>query len=605
MSFFASSAKIVGSASSSGLLQAYEHKEAGTQLFVVFSGISGADIIPSSKQVWEEFFVRFQQKQNQPLQNLQEVVSEVRGLYSQKRIELEVGACLVVDKVLYCVLSGGTSLYLLRGGQLINLSKTEIGSQRSLSGWLEADDIYFLVTKNAASLLSDSGALEISQQKSFDEVSEFLTSRVAQSQIQMQAVAALKISAQNRPVSVAIENKNLFAKKTARQRFVSMLDLILKRLPDPKMKIKSDTSDLESKFRRRRMPFIAVLLFMLLLISIGFGIKKRTQQDKRQSYEPQLTQAQHELSEAYSLRELNKSRAKELVLSARNTVESLQAQGIVDEQLDSLSSEISQSLEEIAGIFESETKLFLDLTLISSSYAPNIISYSDQTLAVLDQNEKRLVSVGLETKKTETVTDSEFLPDAKAMALWEDRSFVLSSDGVREVGQDVELLIKPDNWSASNVLIHAFAGNLYVLDKENGTIWRYSNLGLDATLESEWLAEDLNYDFSSISSWAIDGSIWILRENAVLRFNRGAPVTFKLDFSENVELSQIFTDEEADNLYLLDKSEAKILVFNKQGDYIAQYLSEDLKAADGFVVSEEFGKIIFLKEHKLYEIELN
>lgn len=606
MSFFASSAKIVGSSSSSGLLQAYEHKEADSQLFVVFSGISSLDTPPSPNQVWKDFLARFQQKEGRLLQNLQETVSEVRGLYSQKGLELEIASCLVKDKILYSVLSGGAGLFLFRDGQLIGLSKSEVGSQRSLSGWLKPNDIYFLVTSKAVSLLTQHGADQVSWQESFDEISEDLSSRAAQSAISMQALIALKVFTQDQPVSVS--NNTEATKKRAvsfRQRFVSILDMLLKRLPDPKMKVRPETADLESRSRRRKLPLIATLLFVLLLISIGFGISKRAQQDKLEAYEPQLKQAEHNLSEAYSLQDLNKARAKELVLSAQGIVKGLRAQGIEDERLTNLESQINQSLGEIAGVYEATPQLFLDLTLISSSYTPEIISYSDQVLVALDQEGKRLVSVGLETKKTETITEGEFLPDAQAAVLWEGQSFVLSSDGIRRITDEIELLIKPENWSASDVLIQAFAGNLYVLDKKKNTIWRYSNLGLDSTVESEWLAEDLDYDFSNVSSLAIDGSIWVLRENNILQLNRGAPVAFELDFDEQVNFSQVFTDEETENLYLLDKSSGRVFAFSKKGDYVAQYLSEGLKAANGFVVSEKFSKIIFLKEAKLYEIRLN
>jgi len=65
-----------------------------------------------------------------------------------------------------------------------------------------------------------------------------------------------------------------------------------------------------------------------------------------------------------------------------------------------------------------------------------------------------------------------------------------------------------------------------------------------------------------------------------------------------------YTNENAKGVYLLDPTNSRIVVLDKEGKYIAQYTNEKLSNSTGLAVSEEKGLIIFLSENKLYSIEV-
>ena len=68
--------------------------------------------------------------------------------------------------------------------------------------------------------------------------------------------------------------------------------------------------------------------------------------------------------------------------------------------------------------------------------------------------------------------------------------------------------------------------------------------------------------------------------------------------------TQIYTDDDSENLYLLDKGNSRIVVVAKSGEFEASYLWEGIPNVEAIVASEEEKKIFLLEGSKIYEIEL-
>jgi hypothetical protein len=376
----------------------------------------------------------------------------------------------------------------------------------------------------------------------------------------------------------------------------------LARLPERRLVINDPGGHRSSS---RKASLIGVLLLIILGISIYFGTSRQKDVTRRELYEPRLTEAIRNLDEALNLADLSQTRARELILESRETANSLKSDGVEDERLDKLLSGISEHLGPIAGIYESPANLFLDLGIVASNFKGTDLSLSGGVLRVLDSDSRRLIGIEVENKRTNVISGSDYLPDAKETLAYSDRSFILSSDGLREVTNDVELLIKAD-WEADKVLSAAFAGNVYVLDAPNNQIWRYAGVSGGFLEKDEWLGEGFTKDLSGVVSWGIDGSIWTVSRDGIIKiYSLGAPATFSISgqttsFSEVVNM---FVSEESNFVYLLDKGAARISVINKNGDYVGEYIASELSGASDLAVDEDQGVIIFLSDSKLFSLE--
>jgi len=536
-----------------------------------------------------------------PLDTLKNVYHQIKSTSEYQGVLAKI-----VNDTLYVLCAGGAGVMIYRDGHLIPLLKTTKGDYSTASGHMKPGDSYIFATH------------EVFVHVPMDTIKESLADSASASVKRLTPLILEKDSAAVLVINVPLEmDVEMPVSETAihsQQKnsqvrgikgvLVSSIDSVLTRLPNKSVVVREELTDASSK--RRSASLVGFILLIILSVSIFFGLKADKARRIRLSYEPQLKEAQHNLDEAKELAGLSPVRAQELLLHARSLAIDLQDDGVEDEELTQLLSEIQQNLGSIAGIYEQDPELFLDLSIISSEFKGNDIAFSDGIVRVLDSESKRLVGIDVETKRTEIIAGSEFLPDALSTFAYEDRSFIISSDGIREVTNDVDLVIKPD-WNPQEALAASFAGNVYVVNKENGEMYRYQGVRGGFLEPEDWLGEGIEMDYSKAVSMAIDGEIWVLESDGVIdRLSGGIPQRFSLS-GERVDLNyptQLYTDEESDYLYILDTADARIAVFEKNGQYVGEYTNQKLAGAADFIISESNGKALFLAEARLYSLEL-
>ena len=187
-------------------------------------------------------------------------------------------------------------------------------------------------------------------------------------------------------------------------------------------------------------------------------------------------------------------------------------------------------------------------------------------------------------------------PDGLASA------FVLG-EKIVEVGNKTEI---EKGW-ANVVAFQAFAGNLYLLDKEKNNIWKYPLIEEGFGAKRSWLGLGVEPDLKKAVDMAIDGDIWVLKESGeILKFSRGVPQAFAISGLEKGfdQSTAFYTDKDCEKIYILDKGNKRIVVLHKSGEYDSQYIWEGIKDVDDIVVSEKEKKILLLNGSKIYEIKL-
>ncbi len=137
---------------------------------------------------------------------------------------------------------------------------------------------------------------------------------------------------------------------------------------------------------------------------------------------------------------------------------------------------------------------------------------------------------------------------------------------------------------SSGDMIGTYHGNLYIVDSVNGLLWRYATTGT-AYGKGSSVIDKTKYDLKGATSFAIDGAIYLLKKDGtVQKFVTGKQDTnFALTgipeaSPKVVQPLQILTNENTDNLYLLDggitssaRPTARILEFSKSGSFIRQF----------------------------------
>lgn len=255
--------------------------------------------------------------------------------------------------------------------------------------------------------------------------------------------------------------------------------------------------------------------------------------------------------------------------------------------------------------------VWLDLGLIKDGFSASLLSLSHGNLLLLDSNQKTVVRVNLTTKANKILAGGDKIGKAKLVSLNGEVAWIYSQDfGIIKVDSSdntVTVVEKPDdNWGVISD-IYGFAGNIYLLDSLKNQIWKYVPVESGYSGLLTYFKDSVKTDLLSVKRMQIDSSVWILKGNGdISKFTQGIPDFFSVGgLDKNIKNPKsLFVSDETDNLYLLDSGNNRLLVLDKKGQYIAQYLSDKMSTFSDLVVDEKGKKVYLLDGSKIYSMDL-
>jgi len=623
--FRVNSSKLTANPGAGGWVQVHEFKPEDKEklalrghLFAVVATSKqeeGVDSVVVGREVLarlhEEYFGNTKLKAFNALKG---AVEKVINEFAESLGQVEIAAAVLLQDVVYSAAGGGSQTAVFREGMLAKILVSKRGEVVSASGYPQEGDIFLLGT---ASIFESLGEGMIKAALTSGEPREAVESLAP-------AVHSKKEGGNLGLMMIKFEREGGFEigkpeKETKekglagepRTSLASFFQKLLARVSDIKIKlprrriyVRRQELGPDAIQKKKVAVSIGAILVVLLVVSIGFGLRQKRIRESRSRYEDRLVEAQHEFEEAIRLFSLNPERARELFIHSRSLSEELLEEGVSDDALDELWKNLEQNRSDILGEYKVKPELFIDLSLLSEGLAGDDLAASAEQLFILDKNGKRVVRISVDTKRTEVVAGPEQIDQADDIAAYAERVFILNPSGVFEVGEEKKRVIDAD-WQGE-VLVYAYAGNLYVLEKDRSEIWRYPGTGEAFNAKQRWLAPGVEPDLGNIFSWTIDGSIWFLSETGgIFKYTRGNQDS--LDVSGVIPSfsrpSAIYTNEELKFVYILEKERQRVVVLDKEGNYVAQYLNEAIGEAKNLAVSEKEGKIILLTGTKLYSIE--
>lgn len=370
----------------------------------------------------------------------------------------------------------------------------------------------------------------------------------------------------------------------------------------------------ESKPKRTLLT-IAVILILLLITSIFLNINNSQSTSRQNRLKQVVDLVSHQYDEAVSLIDLNPSRARVLLSDSKLSLSQ------VFKEFPKNSDEYKQINEWLNKIAEKEVAaykihkftavpIFFDMNLIKSGGSGGKMALYQKSTVILDLKNKALYSLSLDSKQASILAGSEMVKEAQTVATHGKSAYILNADGITKVDIPSKpakvAIINDKNWGEITQL-YAFAGNLYLLDGKNNAIWKYIATENGFSARTSYLNSDVNASLDQTRKMIIDGSIWVITNSgSIMKFTNGRPEVFSFKgIADNIsDIASIFTSDEEKYLYVLDKHSQRILVFDKEGNYQAQYQWEELKSADDLVVSEEEKKIYVLIASKIYAIDI-
>lgn len=579
---------------------------------------TGREVI---SRLHEEYFG---EEEGEILGRLKGAVSKISGEFSILSPEF---VCSVLwKKYAYICLFGAGEALLLRDKRIFRVIAGKKGTIGSVSGEVRERDVLFIGTEDFFSSVKGGTLTKVlSQGLSPQEAADELAPFVHKPGSSASAAVVIEIGEMDKeteidlPAQAGTEKEIEVKKQTpvpgkvflriprlkfsigrAPQFLRKWMVFAASRLPEKGIYIRKDGSS------RRTAVSVGIILIILLAVSIFFGLRQKGAKQYKSTYQDRLVEAESSYKDSLLQEGVDITRSRELFLQAEVIVNDLLSQGVKDKKLGELRQKMEGTKGTILGIVFATPNIFQDISILRTGVLLSEIAQDQDVLAIFDKGGSRIISISAENKEARVLSGPEKLGDARGIALYQARYFAFTGKGVLEFdkrGND-KVVIKPDTELSEVVKIMVFGGNIYLFS-QNGEVWRYQALGDGFGAKQGWLGKGVDPESAQGVDFAIDGSLWVLKaDGKIAKFGRGSPESFKVKSlpSPFSTPTAIYTDEELDSIFVLDKGNSRVVEIGKDGEFKKQYLLGDMGEARDMAVSKKAGKIFLLTEKKILEV---
>ena len=352
---------------------------------------------------------------------------------------------------------------------------------------------------------------------------------------------------------------------------------------------------------KRINTLIGTFLLILLFVGIVVGMFRRQVMLSLHGITTLTERVGQQLVEAESVADINAERASYLLLQSRNMVAGYLSSTSDEKnkvEAEALYGNIDEAEARMFRRLPVDTNILIELSVLSPDLAVRATAVDEEGNALLsDADSTEVVGISLDDRSSWKVSGGPYID----MTEYEGDLFGLKADGVytadaKDGGE--ARVIEPDELWGDPAYIGVYGGNVYVLDRAQGEIWKYPVLSSGFGDRRRWLGAGITLDFTYVADMFIDGDIWIVTSSGKLeRYSRGVPVNFSMEgfpYAEQGRLASptsVITSEE--KVYVLEPGAKRVVVFSKEsGKYEQQYVNDLFVQGNHLLIAGERGYVV-------------
>jgi hypothetical protein len=355
---------------------------------------------------------------------------------------------------------------------------------------------------------------------------------------------------------------------------------------------------------KRKAVAVGVVVLIALFLVLLFTAWLKNQAAAREQKVQQILQPyQQELSDAKAKQPIDLTAARQLtaqaISDAKQKLNQLQPKSYEATRLSAFIADTQKYYDSISGEKTiDKLPVYYDLQLVKSDFLAQRIAIAPNTLAFLDQEKNASIELTVD-KKQPSAPDMSGVANPKDLTLSDSNKIYTLGDGIFQVGQ---IVVQKDSAWSDPEFLRLFGTNLYVLDKGAKTIFKYVGAS-DGSFGAGtvWIKSAPGVDFSTATSMAIDGRMWVATSNGnIYVFAQGSKAGFSVKGLSKPFASdlKIYTDSNLDNLYVLEAQAGRVVELGKDGTFKASFTSKDFASCTGIVVTPD-GQTAYLSAGSL------
>jgi hypothetical protein len=364
----------------------------------------------------------------------------------------------------------------------------------------------------------------------------------------------------------------------------------------------------------RNIPLISKILFVLAVIfaivffvSVSYLKFKEDLEQKQVAYKNLIQSIVDKKTAAEaSMIYDDETKALGLLKEAEDLIKSLPSKTQDQkDKINELQSEIDESLKILQKLNTISPEIIVDLKDHSSSAGAQKLSIIDNTLIAYGENDSYFYKINLDTEEIEK-KEHESIPHLISADTPKEQDkivFLTKDSGVAEYNPESGTLSAKDitvseDTKISNLFI--YSQRLYTIDTANSQILRHNRIQTGYDKGSSWIKNN-DVDLSDGISLAIDGDLFLLKLNGeILKFTSGNKQEFSITGLEPKldKPTKIWTYNNVENIYVLEPTNKRVVILDKNGKMLQQYTAEKWQNPTGMIV-DEANKVIYVLDNNI------
>lgn len=359
---------------------------------------------------------------------------------------------------------------------------------------------------------------------------------------------------------------------------------------------------------RRTLLVLAGVALLILLGGVAVNSLGKGDTSKRDRFNSLIAAAQAEYNEAQTDVTTSPVQAKTLLATAQDNLSQAEALNIDNNQVKDLRAKIAATLEELNQVFRITPDTLVDLSSVRVGAAGVDLAGDKNTLYTLDPT-GGLYQVTVATGKATSLSSDLALSKSQNLFLLGANLFAyVPGQGIwgydLKKGKLTQSAKVDPSWGTITDWA-TYTAYAYALDTGKSQILRYA----PATTAqfgsaSVWMKAGVT-DLTGATGVMVDGSVWVAQGGQVLKFVKGVNQNFALTGVDPAPtaIRAVYSTPDETNLYLLESG--RLLVTDKSGAYVAQYVSDKLSSATSLIVDESGKKAYVLAGGSILTITLH
>ncbi len=366
--------KLTGTPGASGWAQVHEFTPDDPEklklrghLFAIVSTSrteDGIDTIAAGRELLTRFHEEYYGNlEGKPFNVLKDAVQKVADEFSHGWGDVEIVAASVIEDVVYSAAVGGSGVMIFRNGSLGKILESGKDEVIVASGFPQAGDVILLATKIFFDKVSH-GVIKaaLSAKTPEDSIETFAPTVLGAENLGNLGAAVIKFEnmEQIEPIFTPEVPKPSFKSPPEfMEKAQNFFNNFLKRIPQGNIYLKTEPVEEISPQSRKLTFVVAAILLLLLVVSIGFGIRQKGINDLKNKYQGILVQAEGEVDQAISLASVNGEKSRELFTDSLQKLNQIESFNVKDPRIDALRKKVDASRAAVLGEYTQTPQMFL------------------------------------------------------------------------------------------------------------------------------------------------------------------------------------------------------------------------------------------------------